>query len=111
VQERFDLDYDYDGDKDPESWLKSFFPARYIYEYQLPKIVEEEDPGAIYHPGSPWGDGKTTSDTAVGDTHQWGSKAFFPMFAFSFINSWLCSVAWSYATIPRTPDHGKSLCE
>jgi beta-mannosidase len=31
VQESFELTYDYE-DKDPESWLKTDFPARYIYE-------------------------------------------------------------------------------
>jgi hypothetical protein len=31
VQESFGLTYDYE-DKDPESWLKTDFPARYIYE-------------------------------------------------------------------------------
>lgn len=31
VQEQYGLTYDYD-DKDPESWLKTDFPARYIYE-------------------------------------------------------------------------------
>ena len=31
VQEAFGLTYDYD-DKDPEGWLKTNFPARYIYE-------------------------------------------------------------------------------
>jgi beta-mannosidase len=31
VQESYGLTYDYD-DKDPESWLKTNFPARYIYE-------------------------------------------------------------------------------
>jgi beta-mannosidase len=31
VQEQFGLTYDY-GDKDPESWLRTNFPARYIYE-------------------------------------------------------------------------------
>ena len=39
VQEQFGLTYDYE-DKDPESWLKTNFPARYIYEkvsaYALP---------------------------------------------------------------------------
>lgn len=74
IQEKHNLDYDYDGDKDPQSWLKSSFPARYIYEHLLPKVVEEEDPGAIYHPSSPWGDGKKTSDPAVGDIHQWNGK-------------------------------------
>lgn len=74
IQEQHHLDYDYDGDKDPQSWLKSSFPARYIYEYLLPKVVEEEDPGAVYHPSSPWGDGKKTSDPTVGDIHQWNGK-------------------------------------
>ncbi|OTB01143.1 glycoside hydrolase family 2 protein [Hypoxylon sp. CI-4A] len=71
VQERYHLHYDYEGDKDPQSWLKSSFPARYIYEYLLPKIVKEEDPSMIYHPSSPWGDGKPTTDNTVGDIHQW----------------------------------------
>jgi hypothetical protein len=31
VQESFGLTYNYE-DKDPESWLNSNFPARYIYE-------------------------------------------------------------------------------
>jgi beta-mannosidase len=71
IQERYNLDYDYDGDKDPESWLKGTFPARYIYEYLLPKVVKEEIPGAAYHPSSPWGDGKKSFDPTVGDIHQW----------------------------------------
>lgn len=71
IQEKYQLDYRYETDKDPESWLKSSFPARYIYEYFLPKIVAEEDPTAIYHPSSPWGDGKPTADPTVGDIHQW----------------------------------------
>ncbi|KIV79558.1 hypothetical protein PV11_07110 [Exophiala sideris] len=70
IQEQYNLDCDYE-EKDPESWLRSSFPARYIYEYLLPKVVEEEDPGAIYHPSSPWGDGKKSSDPTVGDIHQW----------------------------------------
>lgn len=70
IQESYNLDYDF-TDKDPQSWLRSSYPARYIYEYLLPKIVEEEDPGAIYHPSSPWGDGKKSSDPSVGDIHQW----------------------------------------
>jgi len=31
IQEQFELTYDYE-DKDPENWLKTDFPARYIYE-------------------------------------------------------------------------------
>lgn len=74
VQERYKLDYNYEN-KDAESWLKSTFPARYIYEHLLPKIVKEEDPYQIYHPSSPWGDGKPTADPTVGDIHQWNSKS------------------------------------
>ncbi|GAP92348.1 putative glycosyl hydrolase family 2 [Rosellinia necatrix] len=70
VQERYGLEYNYE-DKDPQSWLKSTFPARYTYEYLLPKILSEEDRFAIYHPTSPWGDGKNTADPTVGDKHQW----------------------------------------
>ncbi|KAL3964705.1 hypothetical protein ACCO45_001709 [Purpureocillium lilacinum] len=70
VQERYRLDYDFEN-KDPEAWLKSTFPARYIYEHLLPKVVAEEDPHMIYHPSSPWGDGKPTADPTVGDIHQW----------------------------------------
>ncbi|KAI2642337.1 glycoside hydrolase family 2 protein [Xylaria nigripes] len=70
VQERYHLEYNYE-DKDPQSWLKSTFPARYTYEYLLPKIVSEEHKFAIYHPTSPWGDGKPTADPTVGDKHQW----------------------------------------
>lgn len=77
VQERYKLDYDYEN-KDPESWLKSTFPARYIYEHLLPKIVAEEDPHQIYHPSSPWGDGKPTADPTVGDIHQWNCESFLP---------------------------------
>ncbi|KAK1988839.1 family 2 glycosyl hydrolase [Colletotrichum cereale] len=71
VQERYRLEYRFDEDKDPESWLKSSFPARYLYEYLLPKIVREESPHTAYHPSSPWGDGKHTADPTVGDLHQW----------------------------------------
>lgn len=28
----------------------------------------------VYHPSSPWGEGKHTTDKTVGDIHQWNSK-------------------------------------
>ncbi|KAK3381973.1 glycoside hydrolase family 2 protein [Podospora didyma] len=71
--ERYDLDYIFE-DKDPQSWLKTNFPARYIYEHLLPGLVREESRGSIYHPSSPWGNGKSTTlkvDPTVGDIHQW----------------------------------------
>jgi beta-mannosidase len=74
VQERYKLEYDYDN-KDPAAWRASSFPARYIYEHFIPKILKEEDPQAIYHPSSPWGDGKPTADPTVGDIHQWNRKS------------------------------------
>ncbi|KAF1914739.1 glycoside hydrolase superfamily [Ampelomyces quisqualis] len=70
VQESYGLTYDYE-DKDPESWLKTDFPARYIYEKLLPEVVAAESPHVPYHPGSPWGDGLKTSNPTVGDMHQW----------------------------------------
>lgn len=70
VQEQCGLTYNYE-DKDEKSWLKTDFPARYIYEALLPRVMESELPSVPYHPGSPWGDGKTTSDPTVGDIHQW----------------------------------------
>lgn len=71
VQERYKLDYNPD-DKDPQSWLKSSFPARYIYESLLPKALEEEHPGFIYLPSSPWsGNGESVKDRTVGDAHEW----------------------------------------
>ena len=70
VQEQAGLTYDYE-DKNPENWLKTDFPARYIYEKLLPDTIAAESPSVPYHPGSPWGDGKKTSDTTVGDMHQW----------------------------------------
>lgn len=70
VQEACKLEYNYE-DKNEENWLKSSFPARYIYESLLPKVMAAEAPSIPYHPGSPWGDGKRSSDPTVGDLHQW----------------------------------------
>ncbi|GAB7345318.1 hypothetical protein MBLNU457_3673t1 [Dothideomycetes sp. NU457] len=70
VQEQYGLTYDYE-DKNAENWLKTDFPARYIYEKILPEVVAAHSPHTPYHPGSPWGDGLPTSDPTVGDMHQW----------------------------------------
>jgi beta-mannosidase len=72
--ERYNLEYNFESDKDPQSWLKSTFPARYIYEHLLPNIVKDESPSTAYHPSSPWGNGTSTTlkvDATVGDIHQW----------------------------------------
>lgn len=37
----------------------------------LPEVVAAHSPHVPYHPGSPWGDGKISSDPTVGDMHQW----------------------------------------
>jgi beta-mannosidase len=70
MQEQYGLTYNYE-DKNPENWLKTDFPARYIYEKLLPDAVQKFAPSISYHPGSPWGDGRPTSDPTVGDLHQW----------------------------------------
>lgn len=73
IPERYNIPYDRD-EKDPQKWLESEFPARYIYEYLLPKIISQESPGIPYHPSSPYGNGKSTTlvvDPTVGDIHQW----------------------------------------
>jgi beta-mannosidase len=69
-QESMWLTYDYKN-KDAESWLKTNFPARYIYEKILADVCAELIPGTYYHFGSPWGAGVHTSDPTVGDIHQW----------------------------------------
>ncbi|KAK1245694.1 hypothetical protein MKX07_004763 [Trichoderma sp. CBMAI-0711] len=81
-QESEGLTYDVQ-DKNPQSWLKSDFPARYIYEHLLVQVCQELVPETFYHYGSPWG-GKTSSDPTVGDIHQWnvwhGSQARYQDF-------------------------------
>ncbi|KAI0881483.1 glycoside hydrolase family 2 protein [Annulohypoxylon maeteangense] len=67
--ESVSLTWDQDN-KDAESWLKTDFPARYIYEKILPDACQKLAPSIYYHPGSPWG-GVDTRDPTVGDIHQW----------------------------------------
>ncbi|KAJ4290785.1 Beta-mannosidase B [Collariella sp. IMI 366227] len=69
-QEQNGLTYDYEN-KDAESWLKTDFPARYIYEKTLLDACADLIPNTYYHPGSPWGQGRDTTDATVGDIHQW----------------------------------------
>lgn len=84
VAESSNLTYKY-SDKNPENWLKTNFPARYIYESLLPDIMRSECPSTPYHPGSPWGGGKKTSDPTIGDLHQWnvwhGTQEKYQIFA------------------------------
>ncbi|KAK1547823.1 glycosyl hydrolase family 2 [Colletotrichum paranaense] len=63
------LTYDL-ANKDAESWLKTDFPARYIYEKILVDTCKDLIPDTYYHFGSPWS-GEDTRDPTVGDLHQW----------------------------------------
>lgn len=63
------LEYD-PSDLDPSNWLKTSFPARYIYEKILVDVTSKLVPETYYHFGSPYG-GKDTRDPTVGDIHQW----------------------------------------
>lgn len=69
LAEQEGLEYDPKEDN-PDNWLKTNFPARYIYEKVLPNVCKDLIPDTYYHPGSPWG-GKDTTDQTVGDLHQW----------------------------------------
>ena len=69
-QESEGLTYDFEN-KDAESWLKTDFPARYIYEKVLADVCKALIPSTYYHFGSPWGAGRDTHDPTVGDIHQW----------------------------------------
>lgn len=69
-QEQEGLTYDFDN-KDPESWLKTDFPARYIYEKVLSDVCSTLIPTTAYHFGSPWGGGVASTDPTIGDIHQW----------------------------------------
>lgn len=71
-RETENLHYD-PQDPDPSNWLKSDFPARYIYEKILRDVTQELVPNTYYHFGSPFG-GKSTTDPTIGDIHQWNGK-------------------------------------
>ncbi|KAL8729019.1 MAG: hypothetical protein Q9166_005020 [cf. Caloplaca sp. 2 TL-2023] len=68
-RETENLDYD-PQDHDPDRWLKTDFPARYIYEKILVDVTRDLVPNTYYHYGSPFG-GQSTRDPTVGDIHQW----------------------------------------
>ncbi|KAM3471234.1 hypothetical protein MY8738_009419 [Beauveria namnaoensis] len=69
LAEQEKLEYD-PKDMNQDNWLKSNFPARYIYEKVLADVCKDLIPDVPYHYGSPWG-GKDTTDPTVGDIHQW----------------------------------------
>ena len=76
-QESENLEYDPEN-HDAESWLKTTFPARYIYEKILVDVTKQLVPGTYYHFGSPFG-GKDTRDPTVGDIHQWNGTLSYPI--------------------------------
>ena len=63
------LDYD-PHNHEPNSWLSTNFPARYIYEKVLADVTSSLVPDTYYHFSSPYG-GICTADPTVGDIHQW----------------------------------------
>lgn len=63
------LEYD-PQDQDPNSWLKSNWPARYYYEVILKDICKDLVPRVPYHFSSPWG-GSYSNDPLIGDAHSW----------------------------------------
>ena len=69
MAEEHQLGYDA-RDTDPQNWLESGFPARYLYEKLIRDVCAQLAPNTPYHPGSPWG-GAKSSDPTVGDIHQW----------------------------------------
>ncbi|TVY48627.1 Beta-mannosidase B [Lachnellula occidentalis] len=69
VAERWGWVYDPE-DNNPESWEKTDFPARTIYEIALPEICERLAGDVPYWRSSPYG-GKTSKDKTIGDVHIW----------------------------------------
>ncbi|ANB14927.1 hypothetical protein AWJ20_2544 [Sugiyamaella lignohabitans] len=67
--EHYKLEYDA-KDSNPENWLKTNFPARYIYEVTFKEVCESLTPEVPYHFGSPWG-GALSNSKEYGDTHSW----------------------------------------
>lgn len=53
---------------------KQYYDYIHLYEYIIPKIVEEEDPMTFYWPSSPSSGGNYENSNAenVGDVHYWG---------------------------------------
>jgi beta-mannosidase len=69
--EHLSLRYD-PSTQDYNSWLRANFPARYIYEICLPRIMKAECTSVPYRPSSPFGNG-----SSFGDIHQrnvWGGN-------------------------------------
>jgi len=87
---------------DPEKWLDTDFPARYLYEKIFPDVVHDHGAGITYHPGSPWGKGKPTTDPTVGDIHQWNGTPPQGLTK--------GSLARKSSTLSIIPQAGRSVC-
>lgn len=93
----------YDAAQSPDA--ASRFPARVIYEQDLPSVVAQLDPGRPYWPGSPYA-GRTTADGTVGDRHVWdvwhGAMApyqAYPQYAGRFVSEFGMQALPARATI------------
>lgn len=81
-------------DKTWEPSIKQKYDYIKLYEYIIPKIVEEEDPATFYWPSSPSSGGNFDNpwDENRGDTHYWdvwhGNKPFteFRKFKFRYLS-------------------------
>ena len=111
-RETKNLDYD-PHDHDPENWLRSTFPARYIYEKLLADVISSLFPNAYYHFGSPYG-GTNSADPTVGDLHQWnvwhGTQQpyqNFPSLTGRFVSEFGMQGLPSIDTIDSFLPHGK----
>lgn len=113
LAEQEKLDYD-PKDRNEDNWLKSNFPARYIYEKVLADVCKDLIPDVPYHYGSPWG-GKDTTDPTVGDMHQWnvwhGSQEKYQNFdklVGRFVSEFGMEAFPSVKTIDAYLPHGKN---
>ena len=100
----------YDAAQPPDAAGR--FPARVIYEQDLPAVVAQLDPARPYWPGSPYA-GRTTADGTVGDRHVWdvwhGAMApyqAYPAYAGRFVSEFGMQALPVRATIEAftTPD-------
>lgn len=68
-----EMETQYEGMAWPKS-RKQYYDYIRLYEYIIPKIVEEEDPQTFYWPSSPSSGGNFENSNAenVGDVHYWG---------------------------------------
>lgn len=68
-----EMETQYEGYAWPQS-KKQYYDYIRLYEYIIPRIVEEEDPMTFYWPSSPSSGGNYENSNAenVGDVHYWG---------------------------------------